>query len=154
MKYRPTTKEDAEQLIASMRERDAAETLAWGVSVRFAVEHSLAVSDFCISGVGDEDGVLYGIGGATVPDENGEAVIWALGTRKMDEKPVTALKAPREISRMIMARSNARLFRNSIPESFDTYIKWAKRHLNATFDGEFSSATGVKFLAFHIVKGE
>lgn len=154
MRYTRTTLGDIDEMLRRIRPRDAAELEMSGNSVPYTLGFSFAESMVVYSANDERTGRLFFIGGIVhKPNSPMDDIIWGVGTVEMDRNPIKALKMTKELSKFLMDKSPAKRFHNAIPASYSTYLKWAKEHLSATFDGEIISLTGQKFVKFTIVKG-
>lgn len=155
MRYSRTTMGDIAELMRRVRPSDERELRLSGQSVGFALGFASTESYITISANDEKTGRLFGIAGLVRrPEGEDDDTIWGIGTVEADKNPVLALKTTKEMWDILSRISKAKRFHNAIPAEFDTWRKWLANHFNTTFDGEFATPEGVKFLRFHIVKGE
>ena len=152
MRYTPTTLEDIDELIANIRPEDAEEARLSGVPVtRELFADRIAGA---ISARSENSGRLYAVAGTfTITGLAGTSVIWGMSTRHAITSKRRFVRMSVEMAEMVTMQSASTRFINAMPAHYTGYIEWAKRHLSASFDGEFVSPTGTRFLTFTITKG-
>lgn len=120
--FREATRADVEHVAAGMREADRAECRAMGCDPKSALLISFYDSEECMAGLIDGEPVM--LFGVRLPLFEDYAEIWALGTDRCAEAPVSMVRWGRRVTDSFFRYSD--VLENWCDARYDAALKWLK----------------------------
>lgn len=153
MQYiRPPTQEDVEYLAIRLREDDVEEVLAANNTPFNALSHGLAVSNPCYTLV-DRENVPVAMCGVAEGTYNNSGIIWLLGTKGIEENPMTFLRHSKSVIDGLFVTTGHDFFYNYTYVKNELHHKWL-RWLGFKFIRTITlPTTGKDFIEFVKLRG-
>lgn len=136
--FREPTEADLAFVASHMREADRRELKRWTAQEPdYELRHSVAVSDFCRTGVFGDGAVACVFGAARANLVDGTAVLWSLSTDEVDSRPREFCLGSRAgLDLLMRSMPDVGEFLNFVDQEYEAAVRWIE-----WFGGTFSITT-------------